>query len=80
MILKDCNKDRIHILILTENLAVGGQEKHTLRLARTIDRSRYHITVGYVGDGPLREDYESLGVPLLNYSRTLKFKGRLGKG
>ena len=66
-------------MILTENLAVGGQEKHTLRLARTIDRSRYHITVGYVGDGPLREDYESLGVPLLNYSRTLKFKGRLRK-
>jgi glycosyltransferase involved in cell wall biosynthesis len=74
------NRSKIRILILTENLTIGGQEKHTLRLCRFIDRSRYHVTVGYVGEGPLRADYESLGVPLFNYSKTLKFKGRIWKG
>ena len=74
------NINKIHILILTENLTIGGQEKHTLRLARFIDRGRYHITVGYVGDGPLRAEYENLGIPLFNYSKTLKFKGRVWKG
>lgn len=73
------NRSKIRILILTENLTIGGQEKHTLRLSRFIDRSRYHITVGYVGDGPLRAEYENLGIPLFNYSKTLKFKGRVWK-
>jgi len=60
----------VHILILTENLRVGGQELFTLRQIENTDRSRYKIHLGYVESGPLHCELKKLNLSLFKFSKT----------
>ena len=52
------------ILHLLWSFQIGGAEKFVLNMTRRTDRTRYEPAICAFGDGPLRAEAESLGIPV----------------
>jgi glycosyltransferase involved in cell wall biosynthesis len=54
----------VTVLQLTPDLGIGGAQETALMLAKYLPRSGCRAVVATFGDGPLRAEIESLGVPV----------------
>ena len=57
------------VLHLIWSFQIGGAEKFVLNMARRTDRSRYTPAICALGEGPLREEADSLGIPVFQVER-----------
>jgi glycosyltransferase involved in cell wall biosynthesis len=65
--------DKINILFLMIQMAMGGAERLVYNLARHIDRDRFAPSIGwFVQDEPLKE-FEELGIPLYYIPKRKRF-------
>jgi len=56
---------RLSVLLLCGSFHLGGSERNVVQIATGLDRARFTVSVlGLTGDGPLREQLESRGVPV----------------
>lgn len=65
--------DRHRILLLIDQLTIGGQEEHFFVLSNEIDRSRFEPVLGYVNDGPYRERAVEADIQLVKYTDDFPF-------
>jgi L-malate glycosyltransferase len=56
---------RVRVVFCLDNFGIGGSELNAVRLAEHLDRSRFRLSVAALrGAGPLRERFETAGVPV----------------
>jgi glycosyltransferase involved in cell wall biosynthesis len=56
---------RLSVLLLCGSFHLGGSERNVVQIATGLDHARFTVSVlGLTGDGPLREQLESRGVPV----------------
>lgn len=57
---------RIRLVYVIDNMGIGGTELNAVRTAERLDRDVYDLRVACMRpDGPLRERYRALGVPVV---------------
>ena len=53
---------------------MGGSERRFVRMAQTLDRGQFRLTVGTLRDGgPLEADMRATGTPILSFARRSRF-------
>jgi glycosyltransferase involved in cell wall biosynthesis len=62
---------RLRIVMLVGELGIGGAERQAVTLAEALQRQGHHLCVATLADGPLREDIEAIGLPLVVLHRPL---------
>jgi glycosyltransferase involved in cell wall biosynthesis len=61
----DAGQRKIRVLLLSDELEVGGTQRQIVHIARSLDRSRFEPTVGYFRNRSfLVEQLEQAGVPV----------------
>lgn len=58
------------ILMLLDNISVGGQQNYAISIAEKLDKSRFDCTIGYVIDGPWRQRIINANIELFKYADT----------
>jgi glycosyltransferase involved in cell wall biosynthesis len=68
---------RIRVLLLTDEMEVGGTQRQIVHIARSLDRTRFEPTVAYFRNRSfLADELEKAGVPVVEIPK----KGRLDLG
>ena len=57
------------ILLLTQELTLGGPPLAILHMAEVLKKNGYDVVVGTMMDGPLRQKFLNLSIPLIIYER-----------
>ncbi len=65
------NAPALRIVMLVGELGIGGAERQAVTLAEALQRQGHHLCVATLADGPLREDIEATGLPLVVLHRPL---------
>lgn len=60
---------KVNLLLILDNLVVGGAEILVLDFCRKIDRDKYNVTLCALGDGALRCEFEQIGYKPLIFER-----------
>jgi L-malate glycosyltransferase len=75
--------DRVPLVFVLDNMRIGGTELNAVRTAELLDRRRFDLRVVCLGgEGPLRERYRSMDVPVVTlpvsslYGRSMLSSGR----
>lgn len=59
---------RIPVVFVIDNMRIGGTELNAVRTAELLDRKRFDLRiVCFKPDGPIRERYRALGIPVVSY-------------
>lgn len=61
---------KIKILILLENISMGGQQNYAISIAERLDKSRFDCIIGFALDGPWRQRIMNAGLGLFKYAGT----------
>jgi hypothetical protein len=62
-------KPRFRLLFTERSVSVGGSVFSLYELVRALDKSMYEPIVLFHGPNPFREQFETLGVPVLTLSK-----------
>ena len=69
--------DRLRVLLLTDELEVGGTQRQIVHLARGLDRSRFEPTVGFFRNRSfLAGELEAAAVPVAQIEKTRRLEPR----
>jgi len=65
---------KINILHMVNGFNIGGAELKLLELLNILDKDKYNITLCSVGgDGPLRKEFEKIGVKVFVFKKHFRF-------
>ncbi|MDA2935699.1 glycosyltransferase family 4 protein [Patescibacteria group bacterium AH-259-L05] len=68
---------KIKVLMLLDNIGIGGQQNYAILIAEKLDKSRFDCIVGYAIDGSWRQRIINADLGLLKYAETDQILKRL---